>query len=223
MSNTSTGRCRRSFRNGLSTALIACTVFVLALSGCTANETGGPPPPPVVQAAPGPAVDTGTESASVAAARPVRLAIPAIGVDSDLMNLGLEPNGALEVPPGGFPAGWYSGSPIPGEIGPAIIAGHVDWDGEPGVFFRLHELAPGDEIRADRADGVTAVFRVASVERYAKDAFPTARVYGDIDHPGLRLITCGGEFDTQARSYRDNTVVFADLVGTPNRSGDGVN
>ncbi|WP_433611190.1 class F sortase [Prescottella agglutinans] len=220
MSITSTGRCRRLFGSGLSAGLAACALVVVALSGCTANGADGPPVPTVVQEASGPAVGTGTDPASITDPRPVRIAIPAIGVDSDLMKLGLESNGALEVPPGGFPAGWYSGSPVPGELGPAIIAGHVDWGGAPGVFFRLHELAPGDEITADRADGVTAVFRVATVERYAKDAFPTARVYGDIDHPGLRLITCGGEFDTDARSYRDNTVVFADLVGTRGASGN---
>ncbi|MFM1727554.1 class F sortase [Prescottella soli] len=214
MSITSTGRCRRSSGSGLSAGLAACALFVAALSGCTTSDTEGPPQPNVVQQAPGPVVDTGTAPGSIAATRPVRLSIPAIDVDSDLMNLGLDASGALEVPPSGFPAGWYSGSPVPGELGPAVIAGHVDWGGKPGVFFRLHELAPGDEIYADRTDGLTEVFRVASVERYAKDAFPTAKVYGDIDHPGLRLITCGGEFDTAARSYRDNTVVFADLVGT---------
>ncbi len=223
MSITSTGRCRRSSGSGLSAALAACAVFVLALSGCTAHEADGPPGPNVVQEASGPAVDSGSDPASITAPRPVRLAIPAIEVDSDLMNLGLDSNGALEVPPGGFPAGWYSGSPVPGELGPAVIAGHVDWGGEPGVFFRLHELAPGDEIVADRTDGLTEVFRVASVERYAKAAFPTARVYGNIDHPGLRLITCGGEFDTSVHSYRDNTVVFADLVETRGRPGEGTN
>ncbi len=128
------------------------------------------------------------------------------------MDLGLEPDGALQVPPGAFPAGWYTGSPVPGDLGPAIIAGHVDWDGETGVFNRLHDLAPGDEIITHRTDGTAPVFRVNRVDRYAKTAFPTLDVYGDIDHPGLRLITCGGEFDTAAGSYRDNTVVYADLI-----------
>ncbi|MFU8841944.1 MAG: class F sortase [Nitriliruptoraceae bacterium] len=149
----------------------------------------------------------------MAAAAPVRLHIPAIGVDSDLMDLGLQPDGTLEVPPVGFPAGWYSGAPTPGELGPAIIAGHVDWGGQPGVFFDLRELSTGDEIAIARQDGTTARFRVTSVERFAKDAFPTQAVYGDLDHAGLRLITCGGSFDRQMRSYVDNLVVFAELVG----------
>ena len=102
-------------------------------------------------------------------------------------------------------------APTPGELGPAIIAGHVDWDGSPGVFFALRDLASGAEIAVEREDGSTAVFRVSSVEQFPKGEFPTDAVYADIDHAGLRLITCGGSFDRQARSYRDNIVVFAAL------------
>ena len=144
---------------------------------------------------------------------PVRLRIPAIGVDSGLMDLGLDRAGSLEVPPDGFPAGWYTGAPTPGSLGPAIIAGHVDWAGSPGVFYSLRDLVPGDDITVDRADGTAARFRVQSVQQFPKDAFPTDRVYADLDHAGLRLITCGGSFDRAARSYRDNIVVFADLAG----------
>lgn len=145
------------------------------------------------------------------AAAPVGLRIPAIGVDSMLMDLGLEPDGTLEVPPDGFPAGWYSGSPTPGELGPAIIAGHVDWAGQPGVFFALRDLVAGDEVVITRRDGGTARFHVTRVEQFDKDAFPTEAVYGDLDHAGLRLITCGGSFDAREGSYRDNVVVFAEL------------
>ena len=92
------------------------------------------------------------------------------------------------------------------------MAGHVDWGGSPGVFYDLRSLAPGDRITVTRADGTAVVFAVASVQQFPKDAFPSAAVYGDLDHPGLRLITCGGSFDRGARSYVDNIVVFADLV-----------
>lgn len=146
------------------------------------------------------------------AAAPVRLLIPSIGVDSTLMDLGLEADGTLEVPPSGFPAGWYTEAPTPGELGPAIITGHVDWGGSPGVFYDLRNLRSGEAITVERQDGSTARFRVTSVQRFAKGEFPTQAVYGDLDHAGLRLITCGGEFDRQARSYRDNVVVFAELV-----------
>jgi sortase (surface protein transpeptidase) len=143
---------------------------------------------------------------------PIRLLIPAIGVDSAVMGLGLQDDGSLEVPPEGFPAGWYTGAPTPGELGPAIIAGHVDWGGSPGVFFSLRSLAPGSDITVEREDGSAAQFRVQSVQQFPKDAFPTDAVYADIDHAGLRLITCGGSFDRDARSYEDNIVVFADLA-----------
>jgi sortase (surface protein transpeptidase) len=144
---------------------------------------------------------------------PVRVQIPSIGVDTELMDLGLQADGTLEVPPDGFPAGWYTGAPTPGQLGPAIIAGHVDWGGRPGVFFELREVSTGDEVAVTREDGSTARFRVSRVEQYGKDAFPTQIVYDDLDHAGLRLITCGGSFDAERRSYDDNIVVFAELVG----------
>ncbi|WP_254699147.1 class F sortase [Rhodococcus sp. SGAir0479] len=182
------------------------TAAALTVTGCAATESDN-------QAAPAtPVTSVVTPALPSGAVRPDRLVIPAIDVDTDLMDLGLDQAGALQVPPAGFPAGWYSGSPAPGELGPAVVAGHVDWDRKPGVFYRLAELAPGDEVVAERSDGGEAEFRVTRVERYEKSAFPTAAVYGDIDHPGLRLITCGGEFDTDVRSYRDNVVVFADLT-----------
>jgi len=149
----------------------------------------------------------------LAESEPTRIRIPGIDVDSDLIDLGLQADGTMEVPADGSVAGWYTGAPTPGELGPAVIAAHVDWKGEPGVFVDLGDLTPGEDVRIERADGVTAVFRVSRVERYAKDRFPTDVVYGDIDHAGLRLITCGGDFDHGALSYVDNVVVYAGLVG----------
>lgn len=118
----------------------------------------------------------------------------------------------MEVPPGGFPAGWYTGSPIPGQLGPSILAGHVDWGGSPGVFYRLRDLAQGDDVTVTDQEGRTVRFVVSAVEQYPKAAFPTDEVYGDIDHPGLRLITCGGQFDSDISSYDDNIVVYADRI-----------
>jgi hypothetical protein len=142
--------------------------------------------------------------------RPVRLRIPAIGVDTGLTSLGLLPDGTLEVPPDGTTAGWYTGSPTPGEPGPAVLAAHVDWQGAEGVFYDLRDLRPGDEVSVDRRDGSAARFTVARVAQYPKDHFPTDDVYGDVASPQLRLITCGGDFDPGARSYRDNIVVYAE-------------
>ena len=127
------------------------------------------------------------------------------------MDLGLGSDGTLDVPPGGFPAGWYTGGPTPGEVGPAVIAGHIDMKG-PGVFYKLHSVARGDRVTVTRADGSTPVFRVTLVKQYAKDSFPTRLVYGNLDHAGLRLITCGGTFNSRTGHYEDNLVVFADLV-----------
>jgi sortase (surface protein transpeptidase) len=147
----------------------------------------------------------------MARSRPVRLQIPAIGVDSRTMRLGLQADGTMQVPPGPFPAGWYSGSPTPGQLGPAVIVGHVRWNGRAGVFADLTRLTRGDEVVVRRADGGSAVFRVTRTQQFSKDAFPTARIYGDIDHPGLRLITCGGR-NRLTGSYEDNVVVFARLA-----------
>jgi sortase (surface protein transpeptidase) len=151
------------------------------------------------------------EAAVLPESAPVRVQVPSIGVDSGLLDLQLEDDGTLEVPPDGVSAGWYTGSPTPGELGPAVIAGHVDWGGQPGVFYRLRDLRPGDEITVLREDRTAAVFLVSRVEQFAKDEFPTKTVYGDIDHAGLRLITCGGSFDSRERSYDDNLVVFAEF------------
>jgi sortase (surface protein transpeptidase) len=138
----------------------------------------------------------------------VRLRIPAIGVDSKLMDLGLKSDGTLETPPGPFPAGWFTGSPTPGELGPAIIVGHVRFV-TPGVFARLSQMRPGDEIIVKRQDGSAPRFRVTRLAHFEKSAFPTKKVYGNIDRAGLRLITCGG-LDARTNVFDENVVVFAD-------------
>lgn len=143
---------------------------------------------------------------------PVRLDIPRIGVHTSLIRLGLNPDGTVEVPPleSDAPAGWYGNSAIPGEIGAAVILGHVDSarDG-PAVFYRLGKLRPGDAISVGRADGTVARFTVAEVAQYPKSRFPTRLAYGPTAYPALRLITCGGSFDRIHRSYRDNIIVSA--------------
>lgn len=145
-------------------------------------------------------------------AGPTKVQIPVLGVTSPIMELDLKSDGAMEVPPGAYPVGWFTGGSRPGDLGPAIFAGHVDWAGERGAFYGLHELRAGDEVVVDRADGTQAVFVVRRVERYAKDDFPTDEVYGDLDHPGLRLITCGGVYNPSTGDYADNVVVFGDLA-----------
>ena len=210
------GRPARLVRRRLGAAALALALLSLAACGAVAPPAAVAAPVPAATTVSGPATAPPAVPAPLlmAASRPVRVQIPAIGVDSELMDLGLQDDGTLEVPPTGFPAGWFTGAPTPGEQGPAVIAGHVDWGGAPGVFWALRDVVAGDEITVSRADGSSAVFRVTQVGQYDKDAFPTAAVYADLDHAGLRVITCGGEFDHAAHSYEDNTVVFADLVAT---------
>jgi sortase (surface protein transpeptidase) len=151
------------------------------------------------------------------AADPLHLTIPAIGVSSDLLQLGLNPDNTLEVPPlsRDSRAGWYRGSPAPGQLGPSVILGHVDSaEYGAGIFFKLGALHPGDTVTVTRADHTAATFRVTRVASYPKDAFPTLDVYGNTDDAELRLITCGGAFDSAARSYLNNIVVYASLVSS---------
>jgi hypothetical protein len=163
------------------------------------------PPSPVATAV----VTTG----SLPAAKPASLTIPAIGVRAEgLRDLGLTPDGALEVPPDATTVGWFTGAPSPGEAGPAVLAAHVDYKHVPGAFSRLKELRPGAQARVGRTDGRTAVFTVYRVDRYAKAAFPADRVYGDTAEPELRLITCGGAFDRASGNYLDNVVAYAKLT-----------
>ncbi|KMJ51159.1 hypothetical protein ACG96_01110 [Rhodococcoides fascians] len=205
-------------RVAVRAAAAACLMVVALVSGC-ATPVDEPAPTRTsaatsadVVAQPNSIPAQGGDSAEDVASPPERIEIDAIGVDSDVMDLGLLPDGAMDVPPGGFPAGWYTGSPIPGQLGPSIVAGHVDWAGSPGVFYRLRELQQGDDVSVTAEDGSTVRFVVSAVEQYPKDAFPTQKVYGDLDHPGLRLITCGGQFDSDVASYEDNIVVYADRV-----------
>ncbi|HEX2824131.1 MAG TPA: class F sortase, partial [Streptosporangiaceae bacterium] len=144
-------------------------------------------------------------------ARPVWLSIPVIGVRTSLVGLGLDANGTLQVPSSTAVAGWYTGSPRPGAVGAAVIAGHVDSRAGLGIFFWLRDLRPGDRVYVGRADGTMTVFTVTAVEKFAKDQFPTAAVYGSVPDPELRLITCGGIFDRSLGSYLSNIVVFARL------------
>ena len=155
---------------------------------------------------PGWAVPARPDSSS---APPLRVTVPRIGVDSTLVPLALDPAGALVPPVETALAGWSAQGTRPGAVGPAVIAGHVDSYRGPGVFSRLRQVAPGDLVLVDRADGTTLTFVVTRVDHYRKDAFPTARVYGPTPGPELRLITCGGAFDRSARSYEEDVVVSA--------------
>jgi sortase (surface protein transpeptidase) len=152
--------------------------------------------------------------------KPVAIDIPAIGVHSSLVSLGLNADSTVQVPSAGSydEAGWYRYSPPPGSLGPAVILGHVDSAARgPSVFFRLGDLRSGDKVMVTRRDGSVAVFEVNRVRRYPKTHFPTKLVYGNTKNAALRLITCGGSFNFSTRHYVDNIIAFASLIG-PTRS-----
>ena len=164
-----------------------------------------------------PARDTSTTPPAVAPApRPVAVTVPAIDVRSDLLSLGLAADGTIQVPQPGpdyDKAAWFTGSPRPGDPGPAVIEGHVDSAaGGPSVFYDLGRLVAGDRVDVTREDGSVVTFEVYDVRLVPKDDFLTLEVYGNTPGPELRLITCGGPFDSDARSYEDNVVAFARLL-----------
>jgi hypothetical protein len=203
---------------GRRTAALLLAIGVVAAGGGVAGLvlTRHPTVRPVsaVRVLPAPTgpIEAAPPPGAAPVAEPVSLVIPAIGVSTSLVRLGLTSTGALQVPPTTAVAGWYTGSPRPGDVGSSIIAGHIDSYLGPGVFFRLRLLRPGNLVYVREADGRLAVFRVTSVHMYPKDAFPTLAVYGATPTPQLRLITCGGTFDYSTRSYLSNTVVYATEV-----------
>lgn len=147
---------------------------------------------------------------------PIRLQIPAIGVDTNLVGLGLTKSGSMDVTKSGFPASWYTGAPTPGEIGPAVIVGHSSWAKSPAVFYSLGSLKVNDVIKVGRKDGTVATFRVSRVQLFPKSNFPTKLVYGNINFAGLRLITCGG-YSVYTGKNEKNIVVFAELIKSVTR------
>jgi hypothetical protein len=168
-----------------------------------------------------PTLITGTASAPTPAAvpgaarsTPVELRVPAIGLAVAVSALGLNPDRTVEVPTDFQRPGWFQLGPSPGERGSAVILGHVDSYRGPAVFFRLRTLKKGDDVEVALADGAVTHFVVTEVATYPKNAFPAQQVYGPHGYSALQLVTCGGEFDPVARSYRSNVVAFTSLVST---------
>jgi hypothetical protein len=199
----------------LGLAAVACGAAAVATSVAAQRDPAPQAPSAPPTWAP-PRNPHPADAVALPAAPPTRLAIPALGVRARVGRAGLLPDGTLRPPgpPREDEPAWYTGSVTPGEAGTAVIEGHLDSSAGPSVFFRLGRLRPGQTVRVRRADRSTAVFTVDAVRRFPKDAFPTHAVYADTAGPSLRLITCGGRFDTAARHYRDNTVAFAHLTAT---------
>jgi sortase (surface protein transpeptidase) len=214
-------------RGVLVGAVVAGVLVVAGVTGVAAAATNGTGGPTVASSASPTAGSSGTAAPAAGSATdgfqdpaapaarsdatPVRVTIPAIGVSSSLEDLHRGAAGELDPPKDWDSAGWFSDGIVPGEVGPAVIAGHVDSPTAAAVFFRLDELVPGDEVHVAMSDGSTRIFTVDRSERAAKSAFPTSDVYGTAPTPQLRLITCDGTFDTATGHYTDNLIVFADL------------
>ncbi|HWD06988.1 MAG TPA: class F sortase [Amycolatopsis sp.] len=185
-------------------ALLLALVANFALIGCGSPAAAPQPAAPASSAAP---------AVGLARSVPVSLDVPSIDAHSSLVPLGLNADKTVQVPPVSEPlqAGWYENSPTPGQVGPAVILGHIDGNHQKGIFWRLHEVKKGDQVVVGRKDGSKATFTVTKVDEIAKKSFPTEAVYGNTTDPEIRLITCGGAFDAAAHSYLDNIIVYGTL------------
>lgn len=153
-------------------------------------------------------------SPALVASEPTRISIPKLNIEANFeAPLGIAADKTIEVPKGYTTVGWYKYGPTPGEIGPAVVIGHIDSYQGPAIFHELKNLVPGDRIFIDRKDGNTAEFEVLKLEYNSQSNFPTKQVYGDIEYAGLRLITCTGMYDHGTLRYSHNLIVYGKLVG----------
>ena len=156
------------------------------------------------------------EGSTAVPGAPTSIQIPAIDVHAPVVTLGLNPDKSVQVPPLDKPyeTGWYAGSALPGHDGAAVILGHVDAAATgPAVFYNLAKMRPGDSITIALAGHAEVAYQVDGVREYQKTALPASLIYGPLPYPGLRLITCGGQFDYQTGHYLDNVVVYASMIG----------
>jgi sortase (surface protein transpeptidase) len=182
---------------------------VVTRVGGPGTAVPGPRTPPSIRVAERP-LPLGVSAAEDQPAPPASLAIPSIGVETELEHLAVRGDGTLAAPDNFGRAGWFSEGPAPGERGPAVIVGHVDSRDGPAVFYRLPELRTGDLVEVTRTDGTVTRFAVTDTFEATKDAFPTEAVYGPTTGPTLRLVTCAGTFDRASRHYVSNLIVYAE-------------
>jgi LPXTG-site transpeptidase (sortase) family protein len=207
-------------RWALGTALAAvvlcaggASVAAFGLLDSTPADAGATYTPASVTTAP-PRLSHDPQAKPLARSVPVSVRIPGIDVNAPVMELGKNADGTVQVPPldAHNLTGWYRYGPAPGQRGPAVILGHVDSLTGISVFYYLKDLHAGDRVYVTLADGKIATFAVDGVQKVAKDAFPTASIYGQAGYPSLRLITCGGPFDKATGHYVDNIIVYAHLI-----------
>ncbi|MEW1913858.1 class F sortase, partial [Kitasatospora sp. NPDC085895] len=200
--------------------LLVIALLLAATAWVTVSEANAPVPirpraaqnPPARTAAPAPQPQGAP--AALVRSDPTRIRIPDLGIDAPLIPVRLDSTGTLQPPASDDRnlAGWYDGGISPGEIGTALVVGHLDTRTGPAVFYRLSTLAPGQTVALERRDGQTTVFTIDAIETYPKTDFPSNRVYQPATRPELRLITCAWPFDRERGGYQDNTVVYAHLT-----------
>ncbi|MFE3994714.1 class F sortase [Streptomyces goshikiensis] len=235
------GSGARPRRRRVVVPLAGAALATLLLAGCGGSDTAAPAAPqgqaPQAAApAAGGAAPSGKAAASgrpaspgagaqsgsgagqakgaLARSEPQKISIPSLGLSSSLETLRQNADGTMQTPKDPGLAGWYEPGPTPGSQGPAIIAGHVTWNGAAAVFQKLKTMKAGDTIKVTRQDNKTATFTVDRVAEYPKAEFPTLEVYKNLDYAGLRLVTCGGDFDPKKHYYDSNVVVFARMTGS---------
>lgn len=215
--NNPLSRTRGVLSHGFTVLLIVISLFglyqITAIAGESMRSPSAPSPASAV-VAPVEKIEESSQNQPAKAetltkSPPTQMSIPAINLTSSFVPVGQNSDGSMEVP-GPEVVGYYKYAPTPGEIGPAIFVGHVD-DAlvGPAIFYNLNKLNPGDEISVTRQDGTVVTFIVEKAESYEQDNFPTQKVYGNLDYPGLRLITCDGQFNPLTRGYSHNLVVYA--------------
>jgi hypothetical protein len=191
----------------------ALSLQLVLAAGALAGPWAVQPVPPAGAARPAAAAGVAAAAPAPAPRGPVRLAAPALW-DGPVaaQPLGLDADGSLEVPATAAALGWWADGARPGEPGAAVVVGHVDLRGAPGVFGRLADARPGMVVTVTDDRGRPVRFRVVEVARYAKADFPTDVVYAPTADAELRLVTCGGRFDPRTGHYADNVVVRAVLA-----------
>jgi len=219
-----TGRHRSVIAVAASVVLALVGTVVLFLANGAAQSPPQPPTiagqnpaKPSVTTAPPPAVADSAKAADLGPilkeSRPIGIDIPSIGVRTrNFVDLDQDAKGVLEVPTDYSSVGWYKGGTSPGQLGPAILVGHVDSKNGPAIFYKLGALKPGAKVKIARKDGSTATFQIDVIRTFAKNKFPTNEIYGATDRAELRLITCGGTFDPKTGHYDQNVIAFAHLI-----------
>ncbi len=201
-------------RNHRPSWLIPAALVLVGLFGAGAGlgQLAGAPSLPSFGLAHGKAA--GPAAHALSRSTPTKIRIQSIDVSAPVMSVGLAPDGTINTPPldNANVTGWYQGGPSPGQMGPAVIVGHVDGPNGESVFYKLGKMRPGDKIQVYLANHRVAMFSVYSVEVFGKDKLPGDRVFHDYTRPGLRLISCGGTWVGGSTGYSDNIVVFAQMT-----------